>query len=356
MEERKSKIPSYAEGAAFIVKNDKIAYLNKAAEECGLQVGINVRELIYAGLRDYDNFSFGILYLELLIAGKRRSAAVTIEDGNRLFCLLQEFDNAELKAMSLAGHQLMKPLHESILHIQLLQRQIEAIETQDTTGINTEFINRNLFQLMRSINNMMDASVFSTVRSELFTYQNLTQIYDELGMRLKEMQAHLKRKFRYSGLHTPISTMLDRQALERAFYNLISNAVKFSPEDSVIVVKLSRVQNRVLITVSNQTLPRSDSEELFFDRYQRHPVPEFNESGIGLGMTVIRTIANAHKGALYVHPENDTQMSVTMSVGIVENSETMFRDSGFQVIQGGGYDTALVELSEVLPPCMYKVK
>ena len=353
MREIKAGFPGYIEGAAFYVDEYTIVKVNADAEECGICVGDDVRDLIYTGFREYANFEGGMLYLELQINNERRAAAVMIEKAYHLFCLLKQYDNAELKAMALAGHILLKPLQESLVHIKLLEHSLSNLEDETTENIDDNSLKRNLFQMLRSIHNMMDASTFSTVRVEKFNYQDVSEIFDAMGRRLTTMEKALKHKFRYTGLHKQLYTMADAQALERAFYNMISNAVKFSPEGSTITVKLAVTKKRLLITVSNQRLPGGIREEQFFNRYLRQPMPENSQIGIGLGMTVIRTIASAHKGTLFVHPESERQMSVTMSLGIQNNTESRLRASSMRMIPAGGYDTALVELSDVLPADMY---
>lgn len=342
--------------AAFLVKDHIITQVNSAAEDYQIRIGDDVREMIIAGIREYEVFRSGKLYLDLRLGGIQQAAGVTVEGDHLLFCLLTEYDNAELKALALAGLHLIQPLQDSMLQSRLIRLRVGKTDAPDAEKINTNGLDRSLFQLMRSINNMIDASKFSSQRIEQFAYENLTEVYDAMGRRLSRMEDVVNRKFRYTGLHTPVYTMLDRQALERAFYNMISNAIKFSPEGSTIRIQLSMVQKRVLITVTNDRLPDSIPMMQYFDRYLRRPAPEPINFGIGLGTTVIRTIATAHKGTLYIHSDRDNQVSVTMSVAIMENTESTLRNSGFRMIYGGGYDTALVELSDVLPASMYETK
>ena len=257
--------------------------------------------------------------------------------------------------MSLAGHHLLKPLQESLAHMKLLQWKINKLPTAEAENLNIEKLNRTVFQMMRSINNMTDASIFSFKRTELFRYENLTEMLESKCQWLMSVAPDLNRKIVYSVDSPSIYTMMDSQAIERAFCNLISNAVKFSPENSEISIKISSTKNIMLITISNKTVEEDSAERQLFNRYLRNPMPENNRNGIGLGMTVVRTIAAAHKGTLYIQCKNKKEMSVTMSVGIVENSETLHSPSEFQIIYGGGYNTALVELSDILPASMYKL-
>lgn len=354
MREIKASFPAYVEDAAFFVDENCILKVNPTAAECGIRVGEDVRDMIYAGYQEYTNFKSGLLYLELIVQDRRRSAAVMIEKGYHLFCLLKEYDNAELKAMALAGHYLVHPLQESLANLQLLEYKIGKMEDEAAQHLMDGSLKRNLFQMMRAINNMKDASRFPAIRAEMQTYMDISEVYGDTVKQLHELEGMLKRKFIYKGLNRKVITLVDRQALERAFYNLISNAVKFSPAGSPITIRLTTSQSKVLVTVTNKTLPCVIREDQFFTRYLRQAVPESLNNGIGLGMNVVRTIASAHKGAVFIHPEDDTVMSVTMTVHIADSAESLFRNSSFQVVRYGGYDTALTELSDVLPMSVYE--
>jgi len=340
--------------AAFLVKDHKITHVNDSAQACNIKVGVDVRDLICTGMLEYESCTPGVLYLELLIDGKRCAAGVTAEDDHKLFYLLPQYDSEELKAMSLAGYQLLKPLQDSINQIRLLRYRVSKLDDKDAQSLSTAGLNHSLYQLMRDINNMIDASRFSPYRAQLFNYGDLTEVFNNMEQRLNQLSAHLNRQFQYTGLNTPVYSMFDAQALERAFYNMVSNAVKFSPEDSLITVKITTAERRILITVTNECLEGSLPLSQYFNRYRRIPTPETSNFGIGLGTTVIRTIAAAHNGTLYIHAEKNNRVSVTMTVGIQPNTESTLHSKNFHMVYCGGFDTALLELSDILPNSMYE--
>jgi len=94
----------------------------------------------------------------------------------------------------------------------------------------------------------------------------------------------------------------DRDALEQALLNLLSNALKFSGDARTIELGLCRENGDVVIRVTDHGLGIAPQEQSrIFDRYYRVPTPE-NQliPGTGLGLTLVAQIARAHGGRVEV--------------------------------------------------------
>ncbi|NUR85916.1 MAG: sensor histidine kinase, partial [Nonomuraea sp.] len=91
----------------------------------------------------------------------------------------------------------------------------------------------------------------------------------------------------------------DPDAVERAVANLIDNAVKWSPPDGEVLVRVVRPGT---LSVSDQG-PGIAPEDLphVFDRFYRAPAAR-SLPGSGLGLAIVRQIAEAHGGAVTAEP------------------------------------------------------
>lgn len=109
----------------------------------------------------------------------------------------------------------------------------------------------------------------------------------------------------------------DPAQLERAFSNLVSNAVKFTPAGGRVAVQASREDARVVVTVadSGPGLAVDDPEALFAKHRSRRPGQR--GEGIGLGLAVARGIARAHGGELTLSAAlgGGTEARLTLPVG-----------------------------------------
>ena len=94
----------------------------------------------------------------------------------------------------------------------------------------------------------------------------------------------------------------DRGLLVRALENLVSNALKYGAEDGVVTVKVAAKLGRVMLSVHNVGNPIPiDEQELLFQAFRRsRSAKAGNREGWGLGLALVRGVAEAHGGSLGV--------------------------------------------------------
>lgn len=100
----------------------------------------------------------------------------------------------------------------------------------------------------------------------------------------------------------PILAMADAKKIEQVMENLLSNACKFSPEGSTIEVKGQHVINGFQITVSDHGQGMSEEQvEKVFDKFYRVDASDTARPGLGLGMSIVKSIIQGHGGEIVVH-------------------------------------------------------
>ena len=106
---------------------------------------------------------------------------------------------------------------------------------------------------------------------------------------------------------TEATALLDRNKLTQVFVNLISNAVKYSPAGGTIKIRTA-VEDRMLYVdiVDNGVGMSADQLERVFDKFYRADSSDTAISGLGLGMSIVKTIIEAHDG----------QISITSTQGV----------------------------------------
>jgi len=107
----------------------------------------------------------------------------------------------------------------------------------------------------------------------------------------------------------------DRLMLRRALSNLLSNAVRHTPANSSVVVKLSHVERDVVIAIQNPGTP-IPAEHLpkLFDRFYRiDPSRQRSTEGAGLGLAIVKSIVEAHCGTIEAtSDETGTQFKISL--------------------------------------------
>lgn len=118
--------------------------------------------------------------------------------------------------------------------------------------------------------------------------------------------------------------MADHQRVEQVLYNLIDNAVKYSPEGSRIVVSARRRDGEVAVSVSDQGMGIAAQEQgRVFERFYRGArVRDQQISGVGLGLFICQSIIQAHGGRMYIESEVDRGTTVTFTLPAVDERGT----------------------------------
>ena len=323
---------------AFCVKNRIITRLNVPAAKLFLREGLSLDTILDSGAEEYAAFSSGMLCLTLIICGQRFGASVVRMDEEDLFTLDRQYESEELRVLALAARELRGPLSNAMLATQ----QLEAESPQLSR------LNRSLYQLLRIVGNMSDASGVSP----LFRPEpcNIDALFREIYEKAAALTGSTGIRFSYKGLNRDVTCFIDRQQLERAALNLISNALKYTPKNGHIQLELlpSGKQYRFSVTDSGSGIPEKERATLF-TRYLREPAIEDTRHGIGLGMLLVRLTAARHGGAVLVDfpKEGGTRVSITFSN--VPGQEQVLHTAFLPADYAGEQDHALIELSEYLP-------
>jgi signal transduction histidine kinase len=98
---------------------------------------------------------------------------------------------------------------------------------------------------------------------------------------------------------------IDRRRINQVFINVFHNAIKYSPENDVIVVSMDESLDEVKIIVTNNTKNSIKKHDIpkFFIKYKY--LSAGKEKGSGLGLAIAKAIMEAHKGRIDVsHTRN----------------------------------------------------
>ena len=131
-------------------------------------------------------------------------------------------------------------------------------------------------------------------------------------------------------------------------WNLLSNALKFTPEGGRVSVGLRTAAGQVLIEVQDTGcgLPR-EVEELVFDRCLQPELLDPPPHGLGLGLPLCMYIAQGHGGRLLLHTESGRGTTAVAALPDRRMDQLIVEELPFQY--AGGFQKVLVELSDALP-------
>ncbi len=335
----------------FCVCNGLITQANHAAIQHHIEIGMSASDLLLTGKEEYQQYRGGYLSLCMSIDGIRYIAAIVRSNEGDIFHLQPEQAEADLRAMSLVTQQLRGPLTSAMT---VADRLFPNEQLKDNSSAQQQIsqMNRSLYQVLRMLNNMSDISVYNKLTANDLSVRNITSIFAEIMENMTALISHTGKILVYHGPNESLYTLVDEQMLRRAVHHLISNAVKFSPANSTISVKLKHSANKIYLSVENET--SIHSSQLFssiFSRFLREPCIEDGRHGIGLGIPIVQNIAAAHGGALLVDQSAENSIRFTMSILLRRSKDTTVKTVK---ILPSGYDEALIALSDILPYELYQ--
>ncbi len=215
---------------------------------------------------------------------------------------VQNISKTKSEFISAVSHELRTPLtsikgYASILMAGKLGDIPDAVKER-LGKINTHSDN-----LVDLINDLLDISRIESGRVEMnITSCNITKtienVHDLLTPQMKDKNIQWSTSIDTSIPQIPV----DIRQIERVFINLISNAIKFTPEQGTINVKAHGEGGLVSIEISDTGIgiSQEDVVRLFDEFYRVENEINQNVKGTGLGLPLVKKIIEAHNGQIWV--------------------------------------------------------
>lgn len=213
---------------------------------------------------------------------------------------LQEQRNDIMRAVS---HDLRSPLTAILGQAQLLNRRMEKA---GAPGREREAVQAIIGAAQRM--NLMIQDLVDATRSEAgqLSLERQPVRLPEFVEALKGSQAPALPMERVEIQKPPElpPVSADPARLERILVNLLSNALKFSPPESLVTVSFAQRGDEVITSVTDRGpgIPPQDLPRLF-QRYYRAPTADERQRGVGLGLYITRMLVEAHGGRIWAESE-----------------------------------------------------
>jgi signal transduction histidine kinase len=241
------------------------------------------------------------------IAGLYRQAQENVEQ-------LQQLDRLKSRFLSMASHELKTPLTSISGLSQVLLRRMrrrldqgspteaEWLEEQRGHVDRLELLNSQTGRLGRLIDELLDVSRIESGKLD-FHWEpvDLSALIAEVADRLQLTTTQHTIDVDLNGAGGT-SVMADRDHLEQVLDNLVTNAIKFSPEGGSIRVSLQEaMDDSVVLSVSDTGvgIPAGQLDAIFGLFYQAEDPVSRKTGGMGLGLFISREIVTRHGGRIW---------------------------------------------------------
>ena len=230
--------------------------------------------------------------------------------------LQKEKELSEIKSrfVSMASHEFRTPLSTVLSSASLLSKYTSA-EDQDKRTRHIEKIKgavKHLNDILEDFLSLgkLDEGKVESHSSEFNLEDFLHDLVDEAKGLLKKDQ-HID--FMYKGAPEVLS---DKKLLKNILVNLITNAIKFSPDDGIINMRADVADSHGIIAVSDNGIgiPKADLEQIFSSFYRAANAT--NIQGTGLGLHIVKRFTELMGGSVTIDSELDRGTTVTITIPV----------------------------------------
>ena len=241
-----------------------------------------------------------LIYLFLILGLTAAAIIVYLRKKKR------DMEEAKMQFLINATHDIRSPL---TLIMEPLKKLKERLGNTEEYQADIDTIDRNAQRLLTLVNQILDKRrldkhqmnlscretnlvEFSQGLVSLFTYNaNLRGIHIKLEMPEK-----------------PVNAWIDRNKLDKAIANLLSNAFKYTPNGGEIIFRIEKQDKKVLLYVidSGKGLGKNDDAKTLFERfYQGKNSADMHLGGSGIGLNLCRSIVRLHGGDVTARNRED---------------------------------------------------
>ncbi len=242
--------------------------------------------------------------LEASVQERTRELEAKHAELGRAYEALKTLDKAKDDFLSLVSHELRTPLSSILLYSEMLLDGLADSEESRTEFLGT--IVDNCKRLTRLINDVLDLSKIEAgrMRFKLDKLEFRVVVADTLNGLKPSIEAK-RIAFEYRESQAPdLRLWGDYDKVIQVLTNIVSNAVRFTPENGRITVELNRRDGMGLVSVSDTGKGiRPEDIPKVFDRFGQLESIDHHSEGSGLGMTISKSIIERLGGEIWIESE-----------------------------------------------------
>ncbi len=311
--------------------------------------GLNVKEIRYGnniiGLMciycennkdnkiEYDDlirstcYKFGLLFQNKITANKLR------EEEKKLAKYKNDLELETMKTEFFEGisHEFRTPLNIITAASQLIAKVLDKCncdEYKEAIDKNLKYIKRNADRLIRMLNNIFDVNKISMGDNNVSLVNcNIIEVIEDIVLIAAD---YVKVSGRNIIFDTDVEELIiacDVEKIEKIMLNLISNAIKYSYENTDILINVhyDSQENQIIVSVFDKgvTIDKKDESRAFKKFVQLHRLLNRPCEGSGVGLFLVKSFVELHGGKVWFNYgiKNGAEIDFSIPVNIMENGE-----------------------------------
>jgi PAS domain S-box-containing protein len=253
-------------------------------------------------------------------AERKRRLEATLYELETVYAQLKQYDQLKTDFFANVSHELRTPLSLILAPVERMLR--DGIKS-DQQRESLEIIQRNAQMLLRHVNELLDVSKFDAGKLEpRYSDIDLAELVRLVASQFESVA--LEREIQFQVLaEESLSARVDPEKVQRILLNVISNAVRFTPDRGKVRCELQSDGARATIDIADSGLGVEPAErEAIFERFQQSKRSKEMGGGTGLGLSIARDFARLLHGDLVVSsaPEGGALFRLTLPLDAPSNA------------------------------------
>lgn len=225
-----------------------------------------------------------------------QSATKELQDSHEK---LKSLDKQKDAFLGMASHELKTPITSIKAFTQVLIKRAEK-ENLTKYAYILKNINMQTDRITQLINDLLNVSHIESGKLILKrTNVNLEELLEKV---IADVQVTTDTHEIVKKGPSKTTIYADENRIEQVVLNLLTNAIKYSPNANKIVISVEEAEKNVTVSVEDfgQGIPLRDQKKIFERFYRTKEHEEKNISGFGLGLFIASEIIKRHKGKIWV--------------------------------------------------------
>jgi signal transduction histidine kinase/ActR/RegA family two-component response regulator len=216
---------------------------------------------------------------------------------------LREADQRKTEFLATLAHELRNPMAPLSTALAVLKR---TMPTPEAAAPYYDMMTRQLEHMVRLVNDLMEVSRITRgkidLRLEPLALDRVIQDAVELSRPLMDVRRH---RLAVQPADASLFVQGDAVRLTQVFSNLLNNAAKYTPEGGEIDIRIARQGSRALVTVQDDGLGiEPHMLASIFDMFvQVSGTARAAQGGLGIGLTLVKTLVGLHGGLVTAHSD-----------------------------------------------------
>ncbi|SDX96648.1 ATP-binding protein [Paenibacillus sp. CF384] len=253
-------------------------------------------------------------------AGLAASAIARVKLGEeaKLAHLTAESERLRTALLDSVSHELRTPLATVIGSATGLIEGDRMFSSEDRLEL-LETIRDGALRMNRLVTNLL--GMVQLESGMLRLRKNWCDVEDIIGVVLSQVKDFQRNREIRVSLPERVPIVLgDEVLLEQVLVNVVSNAIKYSPDESTIVISVRQDETHVIIRVADAGLGIADADfERIFDKFYRGSTTK-HVPGTGLGLAICKGIIEAHGGTITAEPQLAKGAVIQISLPVGDQS------------------------------------